>query len=129
MNRPEAEQIASAITMIRPDWLRTSLLTILSRHQNRSARDTMLALVWVAYDPDTKFPTRIDSEGPWWHTGRLAAVETAITPPARLACPIHGQPEPCSACGPLADPDAVRRHLADARAAIRAARTISATEA
>ena len=128
MNRPEAEQIASALTMIRPDWLRTSLLTILGRHQHRPARDAMLALVWIAYDPDTKTPARIDSDGPWWHTARLAATETAALPPERLPCPIHHHPEPCPHCGPPADPDTARQHLAAARAAIRHTRPTGANQ-
>ncbi len=122
MNRNEAEQIASAITVIRPDWLRTSLLTILSRHQHRPARDVHLALVWVAYDPDTRTPARIDSDGPWWQTARLAGVTTAQTPPDRLACPMHHEPEPCNACPPKAHPETAARRLAEARAAVRAAR-------
>lgn len=124
MNRPEAEQIATAITMIRPDWLRTSLLTILGRHQHRPARDVMLALVWVAYDADTRTPARIDTEGPWWQTTRLAATNTPATqtPPSRLACPVHDEPEPCTACPPMAAPETVAQVLAEARATIRANR-------
>lgn len=82
MNRPEAEQIAAAITMVRPDWLQGSLVTLLGKHQHRPARDVMLALVWVAYDPATKSPGRInDDQGPWWRLGRLAGAETAELPP------------------------------------------------
>ena len=95
MNRPEAEQIADAITAIRRDWLRTSLLTILGRHQHRSARDVHLALVWIAYDPDTKTPGRIDADGPWWGITRTAGVPAASADPK---CPRHGQWLPCLAC-------------------------------
>ena len=121
MNRSEAEQVAAAIAIIRPDWLRTSMLTILGRHQHRPARDAMLALVWIAYDPDTKTPARIDSDGPWWHTARLAGVaaEPTQTPPTYLACPMHGKPEPCTDCPPPADPKSVAQAVAAARAAIR----------
>lgn len=81
VNRPEAEQIAAAITLIRPDWLKVSLVTLLAKHQHRPVRDVMLALVWIAYDPDTKAPGRISTDGPWWHIGRLAGAETADVPP------------------------------------------------
>ncbi len=123
MNRAEAEQIASAMTMVRPDWLRSSMLTILGRHQHRPARDVHLALVWVAHDPDTRTPARIDTEGPWWAITRTAGVaEATVQPPDRLACPIHGQPEPCPQCPRRATPDQVALRLAEAKASIRASR-------
>lgn len=81
MTRPEAEQIASMVTMIRPDWLKTSLITLLGKHQNRPARDVALALIWCAYDPATDSPGRINADGPWWHISRLAGNETASLPP------------------------------------------------
>ena len=96
MNRPEAEQIATAISMLRPDWLRTSLLTLLAKHQHRSARDVMLALVWVAYDPETKTPGRIDAEGPWWAAARTAGMPDAPQPTPR--CDRHGDWLPCLVC-------------------------------
>lgn len=110
MNRPEAEQIATAISMLRPDWLRTSLLTLLAKHQHRSARDVMLALVWVAYDPETKTPGRIDAEGPWWGASRTAGMPDAPRPTPR--CDRHGDWMPCLTCqreqaGPAADPAVV----------------------
>lgn len=122
MTKPEAEQIASAMTMIRPDWLRVSLLTLLAKHQHRPARDVMLALVWVAYDPDTQAPGRINADGPWWQAGRLAATETDARPAYLTAarCGRHGDTEPCLHCqredrGPVADLDTIRRLRAEAR--------------
>lgn len=93
MNRAEAEQVAAAITTIRPDWVKSSLVTILGRHQHRIARDVMLALVWVAYDPDTKTPARIDLDGPWW-----AVTRTAGLPPIEARCADHGETLPCLDC-------------------------------
>lgn len=81
MNHPEADQIASAISMIRPDWLKSSLMTLLAKHKHRSARDVMLALVWCAYDPATDTPGRINADGPWWDCTRLAGTTRAETPP------------------------------------------------
>jgi hypothetical protein len=116
MNRAEAEQIASAITHIRPDWLRTSLITMLARHHHRPARDVALALIWVAYDPDTRGPGRIDADGPWWHTSRLAATDQDTRPPylADTRCPKHGDREPCLPCqreaaGTPATPERIRQ--------------------
>ena len=119
MNRAEAEQIAAAVTLIRPDWLRTSLVTLLGKHQQRPARDVMLALVWIAFDPDTKGPGRIDADGPWWLTARLAATETERPPYLAVArCPQHGQALPCLACQrptQIADLATIRRIRAEAR--------------
>ena len=82
MNRAEAEQIASAISIIRPDWLQSSIVTLLGKHQHRPARDAMLALVWIAYDPETTSPGRINADGPWWGAARLAgATPTTASPP------------------------------------------------
>ena len=121
MNRPEAEHIADAITAIRPDWLRTSLLTILGRHQHRSARDVHLAMVWIAYDPETKTPGRIDADGPWWGAARTAGVPTAPANPDPK-CARHGDWLPCLACqrearGPLPTPDRIRQIRTEPRGA------------
>lgn len=118
MNRPEAEQIATAISMLRPDWLRTSLLTLLAKHQHRSARDVMLALVWVAYDPETKTPGRIDKDGPWWYVGRLAGAESATALPYYNRAPIQREANP-------ATPDRAAEHIAAIRQSIRQAEEAS----
>jgi len=81
MNRAEAEQIAAAIAILRPKWLQPSLVTLLGKHQHRPARDVMLALVYVAYDPATQGPGRIATDGPWWWLNQTAGVETAVLPP------------------------------------------------
>lgn len=82
MNRDEAEQIASAISIIRPDWYQASLVALLGKHQHRPARDVMLALAWIAYDPQTTSPGRINADGPWWGAGRLAGTtDMTATPP------------------------------------------------
>ena len=89
MNRPEAEQVAAAVAMIRHDWLQSSLLTFLTRyHMARPARDVMLALVWCAYDPATDSPGRINQPGPWWDVARLAGAESSRQP-ERYTPPTH----------------------------------------
>lgn len=121
MNRDEAQQIATATNIIRPDWPTRQIVTILAEQKHRPARDVHLALTWCAWDPDTKTPARINADGPWWHTARLAGVaaEPTQTPPTYLACPMHGKPEPCTDCPPPADPKTVAQAVAAARAAIR----------
>ena len=89
VNRPEAEQVAAAVAMIRPDWLQSSLVRMLEKHQHRPARDVMLALVWCAYDPATDSPGRINQPGPWWDVARLAGAESSrqperYTPPTQV---------------------------------------------
>lgn len=108
MNHTEAEQIATAINAIRGDWPRKQITTILGRnHQHRPARDALMALVWIAYDPETQTPARIDADGPWWACSRLAGVPE-VTPPLPR-CDRHGDWLPCLVCqreqaGPAADP-------------------------
>lgn len=124
MNKAEAEQVASAITMIRPDWLRTSLVTLLAKHQHRPARDVMLALTWVAFDPETKKPGRINEEGPWWAITRTAGLTETPTPPGAAYCTPHHRPQPCQECSshhPV-EPQVARQRIAEIRAQIRTAR-------
>ena len=106
MNRAEAEQIATAVSVIRPDWLRTSLVTALGRlpehYRIRPARDVHLALLWLAYDPDTKTPGRLGQEGPWWGVGSLAGPGTTRTAePGIVTYCTHGEPGArCLECHP-----------------------------
>ncbi|MBB1511989.1 hypothetical protein H5399_05140 [Tessaracoccus sp. MC1627] len=67
MSREDAIRIAETATAIRPDWLRTSIVTVLADFRDRQPRDVHLAMVWVAYDPATKTPARLREDGPWWH--------------------------------------------------------------
>lgn len=101
MEKREAEQIAAAINVIRGDWPTKQIVTILGRHQHRPARDAMIALAWIAWEPDTISPARIDADGPWWAAGRLAGIsEPTYTPPASAEhlCPMHGDRQPCRGC-------------------------------
>lgn len=104
MNRPEAEQIASAISILRPAWLRTSLLTMLGRLPShlasRPARDVMLALTWLAYDPEQETPRLLYEDGPWWNVASLTGPGTGrATEPGIVANCEHGErPSRCEAC-------------------------------
>lgn len=75
MIKPEAKQIASAVSMIRPSWLQTSLVTLLgnlpAHLRERPARDVHLALLWLAYDPKQETPRLLREDGPWWNLSSL----------------------------------------------------------
>lgn len=101
MNRNQAAQIAEAIAAIRPDWTKTSLLTLMAEFAHREPRDVFLALAWLAYDRDTKTPGRLRTDGPHWHISRLAGIpEPTHCPPtaAEVSCPIHLDRLPCKGC-------------------------------
>lgn len=129
MNHAEAEQVAAAINVIRPDWPRKQITTILGRnHQHRPARDVLLALVWVAYDADTNTPARIDVDGPWWGLARLAGTDNEPTPVPVGWCSLHrcedSSQQPCPHCRidraqAVTDPDQVTSRIAAVRAAIQ----------
>ena len=98
MNRPEAEVIAAAVAIIRPEWYQTSLLKMLGKIQHRPARQVALALVSLAYDPEVQSPGLLLHEGPHWAVGHIG--EATYTPPAagEEQCRIHGQRQPCGGC-------------------------------
>ncbi len=100
MNKPEAEVIASAISIIRPAWLKTSLMTMLEKHQHRPARQVALALVAMAYDPEVKTPGLLNGDGGAPYLAVAAPLEPTYTPPAltERLCPTHLDREPCKGC-------------------------------
>ena len=125
MNKPEAEQIAAAVTVIRPRWLQSSLATLLgnlpARFRDRPARDVHLALLWLAYDPQQDTPRLLREDGPWWNLAALAgsgtqrATESGIV--TRCA---HGEPGTrCPECHPRTHRGALP--TPEQRAAMRAA--------
>lgn len=84
MNRTEAARLAAAVNVLRPDWPTASLTTYLAAHIHRPLRDVAVALVWVASDPDTKTPKRMDEAGPWW-----GAARTSDVPQQANDCRLH----------------------------------------
>lgn len=94
MNKPEAEQIAAAISMIRPQWLKTSLVTALgnlpAHLRERPARDVHLALLWLAYDPKQETPRLLREDGPWWNLASMAGPQSQTTEPRILTRCEHG---------------------------------------
>ncbi|MBS44109.1 MAG: hypothetical protein CMH83_13280 [Nocardioides sp.] len=67
MNDYEADRIAAAIGVMRPDWPVPSVRTLIrERLQDRPRRDVAVALAWIASDSATKTPARVLESGPWW---------------------------------------------------------------
>lgn len=78
----EIARLAAAGNVLRPDWPTASLQTCLTRHTHRPYHDLAVALVYVATDPASKTPARLNENGPWW---RITATgqETHLPPPVR----------------------------------------------
>lgn len=67
ITRETATRIATAINAIRPDWRIDSMVTMIGqRHQHRLPADLGAALMWVALDPASTKPGRVNESGPWW---------------------------------------------------------------
>lgn len=124
MNRPEAEQIASAVSMIRPRWLQSSLVTILGKLPDhlkaRPARDVHLALLWLAYDPQQDTPRLLREDGPWWNLAALTGPGTqqtvaTVTP---LTCEHGNRPSRCDQCSQRRGVPPSPEHKAAIRAAL-----------
>lgn len=106
--REEAERIAAAVNTIRPGWPISSLVTLIGQHhQHRPARDVGAALMWVALDPDSRTPGRVNESGPWWPTA-VTARPTEQPQPPRMT---PGELTPRQAT----DAEAARQHLARLR--------------
>jgi hypothetical protein len=93
LTRDDAGRIADAIHALRPDWSHASLMAVLGDQRlrmRRIPRDAAVAFVALAMDPDTKKPTRIFDDGPWW----------ACVAPLRSSGPVYRKPEPddCHHC-------------------------------
>jgi hypothetical protein len=68
MNKTEAERIAAATNIIRPDWSPKLLMTVLAddRMIRRPYADALLALIACGLDEQTKRPGRVHEKGTWW---------------------------------------------------------------
>lgn len=83
MSKAEARVIAESVAVVRPDWLVASLTSLLHEFRAKPPREVHLALLWIAYDPDTRTPARIRTEGPWWGIAAKAAHEPNAAPALR----------------------------------------------
>lgn len=125
MNIEQVQRIARAINLIRPDWPVPSLETFIRRHEHMAPVDLHLQLVYVAHDPKTTTPARIDQHGPWKYllTGpREQTVTYRYTDPRD--CRTCNQPESkCTRDGHEYAPafNGLDRATPDQRAAVKAA--------
>ncbi|MCG7285381.1 hypothetical protein MHY85_05245 [Cellulomonas sp. ACRRI] len=110
LSRTEIERLAAAAHELRPDWPVKSLCTwLLGTHANRAYRDVAVALAWVACDPQTNTPKRMDEAGPWWQAVKVAGSDATDHRYARCPEPGHTSfpAANCAACRSekLAAPD------------------------
>ena len=106
MNEYEAERIAQAINVLRPDWPVRSLITLMGREQlrHRPRRDVLVAFAWVAAETNTSNPGRVLEAGPWWKAVAADGSTGGHPHPLRASdpeeCRIHaGQHrDHCSGC-------------------------------
>lgn len=95
MNEREAERIAAAVHVLRPDWPTSSLLTLLRKNlMDRPRRDVLVALAWVSAEPATSTPARVLESGPWWRAAAVDGDTTGRREPYNPAefCDICGKP-------------------------------------
>lgn len=87
MRQHEAERIAAAINVARPDWPTKQLLTLLSddRINKRPRRDIFVALAWIAAEPESTAPYRVLESGPWWAAAAAEHVRSATEEPEVIA--------------------------------------------
>lgn len=111
MNKTEAETIARAINIHRPDWPIRQIVTIIGRdHQHRMRQDVAIALTAAALDPESRTPARINEDDfIGWKLAAIAAGVLSLDPadkptprPPRAAeaCKIHagGWRNHCAGC-------------------------------
>lgn len=89
MDQTQIDRAALAIHALRPDWRADSLRTFIGGQRTTAGlaladmawRDVVLALSWVACDPETRVPSRVLSPGPWWEAARPMQVQPTPAPP------------------------------------------------
>jgi len=91
LTRTEAERLAAAVNALRADWPIDSLMKFISDRKHRPLIELGVELTWIALDPETKTPGRIDEDGPWKHHVRAAS-------PAQLVLDVHADDD-CRTCG------------------------------
>jgi hypothetical protein len=130
--RDQIQKLATAANLLRPDWPTNSLVTYLMKaHAARPFQDLATALTFIALDPETKSPARLEQNGPWWKAVQVAAGSGPVTatpgPGDEPACDRVGHEHElarnCRACAAerLADTEASEAPMvaAPAPAAIR----------
>lgn len=108
MNRAEIEQLASALTILRPDWRWDSLVSFLAKNAtHRTLWAAGRAMIWIALEPgqepgtfDHETPRLFTEDGPWWSS--QVVVHPKDTPVPVGWCSLHrcedSTTKPCRAC-------------------------------
>lgn len=112
----QLSRLAAAANLLRPDWPTQWVHSyLLTRHANRPYKDLGLALFWVATDPETRAPTRLEEPGPWWKTNPDSP--TSRTPVPHRLCTIchhpHDPDRPTEHRGAGTPPTDTYRHARD----------------
>lgn len=69
LSRDQADRIASAIRVVRPEWDAGEIWQVLCHDDiklRRTYADTFHAFLGIALDETTNHPNRLLSAGPWW---------------------------------------------------------------
>lgn len=94
ISRTETERLAAMAHELRPDWPVRSLCTWLQAdHANRAYQDIAVALAYIATDPTTQTPKRMNEAGPWWQASVRAGspnTPTAVPRPGDPRCTVYG---------------------------------------
>jgi hypothetical protein len=80
LTRPQADRIATAIRVVRPEWDTAEIMATLSHDDIRNRRgyaDTFHAILAIALDDATNHPNRLLAAGPWWSIRGTAGVNTS----------------------------------------------------
>lgn len=122
-----ASRLANLVHAIRHDWDEPGIRSAILKVADRPLLEVAVAALAATGRVDQRTPAVIAFDGEHWRaldrlTGDTQPEARRPQPPDRLACPVHGDPEPCRTCPPPVTPDVAKRRLAEARAAIRAAR-------
>lgn len=124
LTRTQAEALATFIVRMRDDWSHGGVMAAIERANIVDGLDTARALVNLAADKTATTPALLVKPGPWW---RDPTGENMAPPRNSMPCHEHpGQSWPCPECEATREPatPAVRAQaIADARAAIAAARS------
>lgn len=103
-NAAATDRIAAAIHLLRPDWPKTSIATLIERDpalSNRGFQDLAVALTYVATDPKSSTPARVKENGPWWRATAETPADARSGPPTPHTprCPLHPhEPVSCGCC-------------------------------
>ena len=117
MNRETGDAIAVLVGKLRPDWDVRGVMAALSQVRDREPGLVAIAAIRCAMVPSNRTPAVIAMAGAHW--GEKPASGSELRPYDRHACKLcrfpHDPGEECL----RADPDATRRGVAAARAALR----------